>query len=570
MAMAKLSAQQVADLLLEIGRRAQLEGGNPYKAKAYVRAAESLRHLARPLHEVIARGQLQELPGIGAAIGRRIVSLHRDCTDPWLEKSRSKYPAGLLELLSIPRLKPSSVVKLYATLGVASLQEIEKACREDRLKPIKGLGPALQRKILDGLAIARAGHGQLRMNQAWEVLEHGIADLQRHRPDLQHITITGDLRRGCEVIADLSLVAVAKAAANPSTQRLGAVTLHVAPPGDFATRLLYATGNRGHIARLEARARDKGLALTMDGLSKGPRRVATRDEVDIYKALGLPFIPPELREGGDEIDLAAKRRLPRLVEQSNLAGLLHVHTDFSDGMNSLEEMAEAARGLGYQYIGITDHSQSAHYAGGLRIDDILAQHAQIDALNIRYGNSFCIVKGIESDIRGDGSLDYPDDILARFDFVVASVHSQFRMDRAAQTSRIVAAVKNPFTTVLGHPTGRLLLRRPGYEVDIEPILAACGRVGVAVEINCNPNRLDLDWRWHRCALELGCTMSINPDAHSIRELGLVKWGIAMARKGAVPKQRILNTMSRQRMLAHLRARKARRQTERKPRQRIAS
>jgi DNA polymerase (family 10) len=284
----------------------------------------------------------------------------------------------------------------------------------------------------------------------------------------------------------------------------------------------------------------------------------------------LPFIPPELREGGDEIDLAAKRRLPRLVEQSNLAGLLHVHTDFSDGMNSLEEMAEAARGLGYQYIGITDHSQSAHYAGGLRIDDILAQHAQIDALNIRYGNSFCIVKGIESDIRGDGSLDYPDDILARFDFVVASVHSQFRMDRAAQTSRIVAAVKNPFTTVLGHPTGRLLLRRPGYEVDIEPILAACGRVGVAVEINCNPNRLDLDWRWHRCALELGCTMSINPDAHSIRELGLVKWGIAMARKGAVPKQRILNTMSRQRMLAHLRARKARRQTERKPRQRIAS
>jgi DNA polymerase (family X) len=240
---------------------------------------------------------------------------------------------------------------------------------------------------------------------------------------------------------------------------------------------------------------------------------------------------------------------------ADLRGVLHLHTDFSDGVNTLEEMAEAARERGYAYLGVADHSQSAHYAGGLTLEEIAAQHEMADGLNRRYRGRFRILKGVESDILADGSLDYASEVLARLDFVVASVHSQFKMSRQEQTKRIIAAVSNPYTTILGHLTGRQLLRRPGYEVDIEAVLKACAKHGVAVEINGNPYRLELDWRWHRKALELGCTLSINPDAHSISELDLVRWGVAVARKGGVPKDRVLNAMSLAQMLAHLATRR---------------
>jgi DNA polymerase (family 10) len=241
------------------------------------------------------------------------------------------------------------------------------------------------------------------------------------------------------------------------------------------------------------------------------RKVIARTEEEIYAALGLAFIEPELREGKDEIALAVEQDLPKLVTDKDLRGILHAHTDRSDGVDTLEVMAEATRARGYHYFGVADHSKSAHYAGGLSVDEIDAQHAEIDRLNKRYGKSFRILKGIESDILADGALDYPDEVLARFDFVVASVHGRFKLDRKTQTQRVIRAVENPFTTILGHMTGRQLLRRPGYEVDIEAILAACPQHGVAVEINANPWRLALDWRWHRRALAFGCMMSINPD-----------------------------------------------------------
>jgi DNA polymerase (family 10) len=253
-------------------------------------------------------------------------------------------------------------------------------------------------------------------------------------------------------------------------------------------------------------------------------------------------------------------RLPHLVEAGDLRGVLHCHTTASDGGNTLEEMAEAARGRGYGYFGVADHSQSAGYAGGLSLEAIAAQHAEADRLNRRWRGKFRILKGIESDILVDGSLDYPDEILETFDFVVASVHSRFRLDAEAQTARILEAVANPYTTVLGHMTGRLLLRREGYEIDVERVLQACAEHGVAVEINANPHRLDLDWRWHRRALELGCTLSINPDAHSIAELDLTRWGLAVARKGGVPKERVLNAMDLNAMQGFLKARRAARKS----------
>jgi DNA polymerase (family 10) len=284
--------------------------------------------------------------------------------------------------------------------------------------------------------------------------------------------------------------------------------------------------------------------------------VSCPEEADVYAALGVALIPPELREDGEEIALAAEGRLPVLVDLADLRGLVHCHTDFSDGGNTLDEMARATRKRGYRYFGVADHSKSAGYAGGLSVARVEEQHALADALNARM-RGFRIFKGIESDILLDGSLDYPDEVLGTFDFVVASVHSRFRLDPEQQTARIIRAVSNPHTTILGHMTGRMLMRREGYEVDIPAILAACAEHGVAVEINANPHRLDVDWRWHRLALDLGCTMSINPDAHSTAELDLTRYGVLMARKGWVPKDRVLNALDLDAFRAHLDARKRR-------------
>jgi DNA polymerase (family X) len=281
----------------------------------------------------------------------------------------------------------------------------------------------------------------------------------------------------------------------------------------------------------------KGLTLDREGLRRQRKVLAARSEEDIYAALGLPFIEPELREGCGEIERAFNGDLPPLVTDRDVRGILHAHTDLSDGVDTLDAMAQAIREREYRYFGVADHSKSAHYAGGLSVEEVNQQHRAIDRLNKSYGKDFRILKGIESDILADGSLDYPDDVLARFDFVVASVHSRFKLDPKIQTDRIIRAVANPYTTILGHMTGRQLLRRPGYEVDIERIVEACAVHGVAVEINANPWRLDLDWRWHQRALELGCIMSINPDAHSTREIDLTHWGVEMARKGGPRKPR---------------------------------
>jgi DNA polymerase (family X) len=561
--MPERNAAEVADLLEEIGRRAAFESGNPYKAKAYVRAAESLRRLVRPLGELVREGALQTIPGVGAAIAKRIESLHRGDTDESLERMRAKLPAGLLGLLAIPRLRPGTILKLNHLLDVTSVEDLAAACREGRVAATKGLGAALERKILQGLKIASEGEGRRRMNPAQAMLDQTIAELKRLRPALRKITIAGDLRRACELVSDLRLVAVDPKATAVAEERFGPVTLHTGPAARYGTMLLHATGSERHLAQLSALARKQGLSLNRDSLRCGARKVSTPREEDIYKALGLSFIPPELREGTDEIALAAKDALPELVALKDLRGLVHLHTDFSDGANTLEEMAEGARERGYTYLGVADHSQSAYYAGGLKLDEIDTQHEMIDALNRRYRGRFRILKGIESDILADGSLDYPPDVLKRFDFIVASVHSRFKMTRGEQTKRIITAVSNPYTTILGHMTGRQLLRRAGYDVDVEAILKACAKHGVAVEINGSAWRLDLDWRWHRKALELGCMLSINPDAHSIAELDLVRWGLAVARKGGVPRDRVLNALSLEHILQHLRDRAASRAQNRR-------
>jgi DNA polymerase (family X) len=321
-------------------------------------------------------------------------------------------------------------------------------------------------------------------------------------------------------------------------------------------------GSEKHLDELRALAAKHGMTLDGHGLHAGKKVTASRTEAEIYAALGLRFIEPELREGRGEIKLAQRDKLPTLVTDADIRGILHAHTDRSDGGDTLEVMAEAARARGYSYFGVADHSQSAHYAGGLSVDAIAEQHTEADRYNKRYGDRFRIFKGIEADILPDGSLDYPDDVLARFDFVIASVHSRFKLERKEQTARILRAVANPHTTILGHMTGRQLLRRPGYEVDIAKVLSACAKHGVAVEINANPWRLDLDWRWHQRALELGCMVSINPDAHSTSEIELTHWGVEMARKGGVSREGVLNCLDLPNFTEYLNRRRLKARTRR--------
>jgi DNA polymerase (family 10) len=412
----------------------------------------------------------------------------------------------------------------------------------------------------------RAAQGRRHIHRAAELLKTAEKHLREAHPDIIRVTAAGDFRRGCELVGNLSLVAEVRTLPNgPQTIAAGGdLTAYLTDAAHCGITLLLATGSGAHLASLCALAAERYMSLDENGLRRGGKLIAAASEDSIYKALGMQPVPPELREGRDEVARALAGTLPELVTDEDIAGILHAHTDRSDGLDTLETMAEATLSRGYEYFGVADHSRSAHYAGGLSPEEVPEQQAEADRLNKKYGKRFRIFKGIESDILMDGSLDYPEEVLETFDFVVASVHGRFKMDRAAQTERIIRAVSNPYTTILGHMTGRLLLRRPGYDIDIEKVLAACAEHGVAVEINANPWRLDLDWRWHETALKLGCLMSINPDAHSMRELDLTHWGVEMARKGGVPKDRVLNCHSKDELASYLEKRAAERRIKSVP------
>ena len=514
--------------------------------------------LSEPLEAVIAADRLREIPGVGAALAETIRQLHRDGTTPRLEAMRAEAPTSVLELLDIPGLRPQLVLDLYHKLGIAGVEELEAACRQNWLKSAKGFGASLQAKILDGIALMRRSRGQRLIHHATEDLAALEENLRRSHPELTRIVTAGDVRRGSELVADLALVAETPTGPGIEILQVSDRTkIWLTDRCRWGVALVLATGSDRHLKELRSLATRRGIRLDESGLHRGDKLIECTKEEDVYAALGLPFIAPELREGRGEIALAMERRLPRLVAHSDIRGLLHCHTDFSDGANTLEEMAEATRARGFQYFGVADHSRAAAYAGGLSIDRVIEQHRLVDALNSQNSGTFRILKGIETDILVDGALDYPIEILATFDFVVASVHSRFGLDPAIQTERIIRAVSNPFTTILGHMTGRLLRRREGYWIDIESVLEACAAHGVAVEINANPHRLDLDWRWHRRALELGCQFSINPDAHDTDELDLISWGVLQARKGGVPPDRVLNCLGLDELASFLASRQAR-------------
>ncbi len=559
----------VAIVLDEIGTLLEIHGENKFKARAFTGAARAIGKLEQDLRTIIRAGELEGLAGVGPVTAGVIRELMNTGTSQYYLQLRERTPDGLLALLAVPKLGATRVRTLHEELGVASIDDLERAAQEGRIAPLKGFGTRTEERILEGIAYVRSISGRRRYADAIE-LGTRLRGFAESMPGVERAELVGELRRGCETIDAIDVVAavtpgkaskaietflalpgIAKGDAiadQGAIARLSdGVELRLAcvPPTEFATSVVFATGSKLHLAGLIEQARQRGLALTSSALTRDGKRIVTFDEDAVYRELGLDFIEPELREGMGEIEAAAEHRLPKLVTYADLKGCFHNHSTYSDGKASIAQMAEAANDRGWSYLGIADHSQYAGYAGGLSVDEIRRQHDEIDEWNQENGEKVWIFKGIEADILPDGRLDYDDqpDVLASFDFVVGSVHSAFALSKEAQTQRFLRVLKNPYLTLLGHLTGRLLLSRPGYQVDFETIFAAAAERGVGIEINSDPHRMELDWRHWPRANALGIRTAINPDAHSQRQLDFVRNGVVIARKGWLEPSDVVNTWS---------------------------
>lgn len=537
-----MDKQSVSQTLDQLAAVLELRGESAGRVRAVQRAARS---------EILATGRSSALDDL-----------------------REQVPPGLVEMLRIPGLGVAKVRLIHETLAIESLAELEIAATDGRLAALPRFGAKTAENVRRGIA-------QLRQATGLRLFHHARDDIEQVRRALaaldtvQRVEVGGAVRRRCELIGRLDLIAVHAGGAAPDAliHRLGhapgvmeirghgdpggTITLRFASgtvvdvllttPEQFGLDWIRATGSSAHVAALETRARTMGVLL--DG--------AFPDEADVYQALGCAWVPPELRESDDALDAAATGRLPRLVEARDLRGLLHCHSHYSDGTVTISEWATACRAAGYEWVGITDHSQSSAYAGGLRAEDVAKQHAEIDAVNAgAAGGGIRVLKGVEADILADGTLDYGPDVLDRFDFVIGSIHSRFGMTEAEMTRRVLTALEDPRLTILGHPTGRLLLQREPYAIDLERVLRTAADRGIAVEVNADPHRLDLDWRMVRRARELDVTISLGADAHSTAGMANVEIGLGIARKGWLEPAGVLNTRDADEFLAFARQRRS--------------
>ena len=543
-----MDSRTAAHALSQIAAYLELGGENRFKARAYHRAARSLLALAvDDLAPMLRSGELAQVRGLGPATLSVVRDLVETGESRYLEQLREKTPEGLLDLLNVPGLAIEKIHKLYNELGIQSVADLEASARDGRLVKMKGMGPKTAQKLLAGIEFMRTAVTRKLYPHAIVEANAILAAIRSH-PDVVRAEIAGSLRRRREVVGDVDVVAACAAdpvaVAQSFTRVAGVRTaqgdaasvtirfvdgtkldLQCVTPDSFAMEFFEATGTREHVDAVLARLRGK----TVNGL----------EEEAVYRAAGLAWIPPELRENQGEVESAAHDDLPTLLELHDLRGVLHCHTTYSDGKASIADMAAAARALGWSYLGISDHSEAAFYASGVHRDRMIEQHEEIDALNASL-TGFRVLKGVEADILADGRIDYDADFLGRFDYVIASIHSRFKMDGEAMTARVLRAMDDPHMTILAHPTGRLLLSREPYALDIEAVLEKAAGVGVAIEVNADPHRMDLDWHYLKRARDLGVTIEIGPDAHSRGGLEWTELGVAMARKGWVEAKNVLN------------------------------
>ena len=566
-----MTKRDIAKVLNEIAFFVRLNGDNPYKARAYEQAGKAL--LASPFEarELLQSNQLTQIEGIGPATASVISELITTGMSTVHEKLRGRFPSSLVELGDVPGLTMKQILQLYTHGGVTSVVDLQAACRTGALLSIPGIGPKVQAKLISSLGEYQRGVGYYLyadMVGEAEQLERAIASIV----NVAAATLAGAMRRKLEVMNEFRFVARCEGPA--AARRVAAgmraipnvtdvtengdvvraqsahgipIAVKVASSKEYGCILLQETGSEEHVEMLVKRFGKLGL-YDWEAVTK---RFPGATEEILYRAVDLPYIPPELREGRGEVELAEGRNAISLLTPRDIQGCFHVHTDYSDGTGRITDMVQAARDRGFRYVGISDHSQSAHYANGLKEPRIREQWAEMKAVQKEF-RDIHIFRGIEADILPDGSMDYPDDILAEFDFVIASVHSRFNLSEAEQTQRVCRALANPYVTMLGHPTGRLLLSRPGYRVDLNRVVATAAAHHKLLEINGSRYRLDLDWRWARSAKAQGVKFCVNPDAHAVDEFHNVSLGVNVARKAGLDALDVVNTQSLPAMRAALR------------------
>ncbi|MBN1814387.1 MAG: DNA polymerase/3'-5' exonuclease PolX [Anaerolineae bacterium] len=556
--------QEVAEIFGAMADILAIQGEGYHRIMAYRRAAENVAALGRPIEEVWRAGELEDIPGIGKTLAEKIDELMCTGRIKAYEKLQAQVPAGVVEMLQVPDVGPKKAALFWKELGITSVDALEQAARDGRLRDLPGMGAKSEQKVLAGIEALKRRSGRTLLGVAWPLAYAMLAELQAVKGVVQAAP-AGSLRRMRETVGDLDLL-VASEDPEPVMARFrelpqvaevllsGAtktsirtqeglqVDLRVLEPARWGTALQYFTGSQAHNISLRALALDKGLSLSEYALKRQDgTEILCATEEQVYAALGMPFIPPELREDRGELEAALEGRLPKLVEMGDLKGDLQFHTTWSDGHQSLLEMAQAAKVYGLDYALVTDHSRSLGVAGGLTADDLRRQRAEVEEANEKMGRGFRLLAGVEVEVRADGSLDFPDEVLAELDLVVAAVHSGLRQDREQVTARMLSAIYNPHVDVIAHPTGRFIDEREGADLDMDAIFRAAAKAGTALEVNAYPKRLDLSDAHVRRAIDLGVKLAINSDAHDVEGFHWLPFGIATARRGWARAEDVINT-----------------------------
>jgi DNA polymerase (family 10) len=570
----RMDKDQVATVLVNIATLLELKGENPFKSRAYLAAARTLESMSEPLDKVIAEERLAEVKGIGESIQKKIIELITTGKLAYYEELRAATPPGLVLMLEIPGVGPKKIKALHDELGLETIEQLEQACKEGKVAALKGFGEKTQANIRDGINRRRAYASKHLLSDALPIAEALLEALRSH-PDVIRCSTAGSLRRYREVIGDIDLLASSKQPANVldfftrQPQVLNVIAkgetkasvllqggiqsdLRVVTDAEYPFALMYFTGSKEHNIVARQRAIERGLRLNEYGLfhskveTRDPKlRVACKTEAAIFEELGLHDIPPEMREDMGEIALAEAGPLPRLVEWTDLKGSLHNHSTWSDGHQRPEDIARSMSELGLAYWAITDHSKSSFQANGLDVNRVRQQLKEIKQINqmlAKEGNEFRLLTGAEVDILKDGKLDFPDDLLSELDVVVASIHQSFNQTEAETTQRLIGAAQNPYVHTLGHLTGRLLLEREAYKVDQRAVIEACAATGTWIELNANPRRFDMDWRFWPYARSKGVKCVINCDGHRFENTGYLRLGAGIARKGWLAKADVINTL----------------------------
>jgi len=558
-----MDKREIAEILNNIGMLLEISGESFFKSKAYYQAARTIELLDEDIEVLIKEDRLKDIKGFGKALTQKINELVTTGRLEYYEKLKESVPPGLLDMLRIQGLGPKKIRTIYENLGITTLGELKYACLENRLARLPGFGDRTQAKVLEGIENLGKYAGQFYYFHAMNLAQQLKKSLEDSGLVIR-CSEGGSLRRKKETVKDIDILASSNNASelmeiftnHPLVVQVTskgdtkssvflkdgiAADLRVVSDEEYPYALHHFTGSKEHNTALRHIAKQQGIKVNEYGLFKEDKLIKCETEEDIFKVFCMSYIPPELRENNGEFEAAREGVIPELIDTKDIRGIFHVHTNYSDGSNSIEDLVKACIERGYSYLGISDHSQTAYYAGGLKPDDIKRQHEEIDRLQNKYPE-FLILKGIELDILPDGSLDYDDEILSSFDFTIASVHSSFLLDEEKMTERVIKAIKNKYVTILGHPTGRILLSREPIKINMNEVIKTAAKENVVLEINANPHRLDLDWRFCKAAKEEGCRFVISPDAHRIDGLDDVAYGVNVARKGWLTSIDVINTL----------------------------